>query len=121
MVILSRGDIEKIDPPVSVNFHTVCYWDPVSQTLLKKKENGDTEAATLLGKAKKFLEFNCVEKVNQEEWTMLPIQGYNTTTYKIKLVGDQLVCNCQGFKTNKYCSHCLAVTQYEFIEDYNSK
>lgn len=106
-----------ISPPERVNFRTVAFWEPRSQQLLALKENGDTEAVTLLTKAKKFLEYDCIER-DGENWICKPIKGYNNTTYHIIEMGDTLICDCQGYANKQFCSHCLAVLQFDFIKNY---
>ena len=118
---MKREPVSFTEPPQSLNFHKVMYWHPQSKELLRKKDNGDTTAATMLSKARKFLEFKCIVKKSNCRWECLPIEGYNKTIYTVVCVEDGFICNCQGFFKNKYCSHILAVEQYEYIEEYNQK
>lgn len=111
------------EPPRKVDFHNVMYWEIKSKQLMELKKNGEKSPATMLSKAKKFLEHNCVEKVGNNEWIVKPIKGYNKTTYKIILSPNTNTwsCNCQGFKNLDFCSHILAIKQHEFIETYNER
>ncbi len=121
MVILNREGTEKIEPPQKIDFHRVIYWEPTSQQLLSQKEDGDTESATLLTKSKKFLEFDCIQDAGNGKFKILPIAGYKKTAYLIEDTDSGFKCNCQGFNSNKFCSHVLAVTQFIFIREWNSK
>jgi hypothetical protein len=104
----------KIEPPEKFTFHNVMFWEPHSRQLLEKKKDGSTEAATMLTKAKKFLEFKCIERKGAA-WICKPIKEYNKTTYNIAHEEYGWKCNCQGFANNNICSHIIAVKQFEFI------
>ena len=106
---------EKIQPPEIYTFHNVMFWEPESKKLLRLKQPGQTEAGTLLKKAKSFLEFNCVERITENLFRIKPIPKYNKTTYQV--TWPELSCNCRGFANNKFCSHCLAVRQYVFMRE----
>jgi len=115
--------ITKREPPKELTPQNIMYWCPESQELLKKKKDGDKQSATLLTKAQDFLDYECIEKTGEDEYICKPIEGYNKHTYKLKLTpsGD-FFCTCQGF-THKlkndgkgYCSHCLAVQMYRYLE-----
>jgi hypothetical protein len=108
----------QISPPQVFDYRNVCFWEPESRRLIKLKQDGSKEAATLLSKAKKFLENNCIKRISQQKWHCLPLEGYNSTTYLISFI-DSWDCNCQGFSNNQNCSHILAVKQYEYMEKQN--
>lgn len=110
--------IAEIQPPTKFTYRNVMFWCPESRELVRLKKDGDKTAATLLTKAQKFLEFKCV-KENLNGWAIMPIEGYNKTTHYINM---SMECNCQGFNKKKkdegkgYCSHCLAVEMFKFME-----
>lgn len=62
-------------------------------------------------KAHKLLTLEKVYKVTEGEYRVMPIPGYNTTTYTVKEIMGKLVCTCQK---HHHCSHALAV--FLFIE-----
>jgi len=110
----------QFEPPRNVSFKNVMFWEIKSKELLELKRNGDTQSATLLSKAKKFLEVNSVERIGLSSWKILPIPHYNKTTYTVQDTKEGWICNCQGFSNNNFCSHILAVKQFEFIGRYNN-
>ena len=101
----------KIEPPKEFKPWNVMYWEPKSQELLKQKQDGKTEVATLLNKARDFLENDCIQLAGANKFICKPIAGYNKTTYTIN--DDK--CNCQGYAKNGFCSHCLAVCQFIYM------
>ena len=116
-IIYEKVKPHKIEAPTVYTHHNVMYWEPKSQELLKLKQDGSVQSATLLSKAKDFLLHDCIEKMSDFLYRCKPIKNYNKTTYMISTVNYQYKCNCQGFKQNAYCSHCLAVKQFIFIGD----
>lgn len=114
--------LEIYEPPRELNFKNVMYWETESRQLLELKQNGDKEAATLLTKAKHFLENDCIEQINRKLFIVKPIKNYNKTTYRIKNINDEeFICNCQGFSKNGICSHIIAVKQKIKIDNYKPK
>ena len=113
---------ETFEPPREFTYKNVCYWEPESKKLMVAKSDGDTSAGTLLTKARKFLELNCIVKLSQAKWECRPLKGYNKTTYTIEMINNKLECNCQGYCTKQekgefpICSHIVAVNQLNFIE-----
>ncbi len=69
-------------------------------------------------KVQKFIEHNCVKKT-EEGWEVKPIEGYNHTTHKVKIEGEDLKCSCQGFQKNGDCSHLAAIRAYTFKQQWN--
>lgn len=105
-----------IEAPGVYTYHNVMYWEPKSRELLELKKDGSKTAATILTKSKKFLELNCIKQNCAREYICEPIKGYNKTTYNISISPDgEYSCDCQGFENSKFCSHCLAVKQFIFI------
>lgn len=80
------------------------FYDVQTKTLLKSYKH----------KVRKFLEHDCIEKINYSAYKCNPIPGYNTTTYSITNNGSWS-CNCQGFVKRKTgtCSHIEAIKMYE--------
>ena len=64
-------------------------------------------------KVKKLLELGLIKKESYGVYIVLPIPGYNRTTYTIRQNFTELICNCQGFGKRKYCSHTKAVMIYK--------
>lgn len=62
-------------------------------------------------KAHKLLRLERVYKVTDGEYRIMPILGYNRTTYTVKEIMGKLTCSCQK---HHHCSHMLAV--HLFIE-----
>jgi hypothetical protein len=60
-------------------------------------------------KMKKLIANNCIQYKGQDNWDILPISGYNSTTYRVNFNGEWS-CNCQynALYGNK-CSHIGAV------------
>lgn len=121
-------EIITFEPPREYAPSNIAFWEPISKEL---KQEGSKQSTTLISKAKKFLENNCVRQLSATKWECLPIFRYNKTTYKIRLTIDGWECNCQGFnkKLREFqeghsdiqpiCSHILAVIQNKFIEEKN--
>lgn len=64
-------------------------------------------------KIKKFIENECIEYAGGNTYLCHPIEGYNSTTYKIIRNNGQMECNCQWYTKNKLnCSHIGAVYEY---------
>ena len=120
MSIIKEYPEPTIEQPRHYDFHNVMYWEKDSQLLVKQKQSGEKEAATLLTKAREFLFKNCIVK-REDHFICKPIEGYNKTTYTIRQIGDGFECNCQGFSNNHYCSHILAVRQFIFLEENNAE
>jgi len=115
--------MDKIEPPSEFTFRNVMFWHPESRKLVELKQNGDKKAATILTKSQKFLENDCIEETGvsgvNKRWICKPIEGYNKTTYAILFNGtkDLWICNCQGFDRSGFCSHQLAVKQWEYMHE----
>ncbi len=103
----------------------VIYWEATSKELRMEGRFGKA----LLNKARKFLQNNCINKLNDTRWICMPIKNYNSTEHFIDLKEKGFVCDCQGFnkKEKDYdegnssikpiCSHIVAVKQYCFIKE----
>lgn len=65
-------------------------------------------------KAQKLLRLSRIHKATDGEYLVLPILGYNSTTYVVKEIMGKLTCNCQRGRSGRRCSHMLAV--HLFIE-----
>ena len=107
--------IEK-EEGINLKPQNVMYWEPTSKSLMRISSLGDKTAATMLTKAKKFIESHCIIEQN-DGYICLPLEGYNKTTYTIK----NGACNCQGWSSKQaegqgFCSHVLAVRQYEYLK-----
>lgn len=65
-------------------------------------------------KVLKFLENNCIERVDNH-WICKPIEGYNTRTHTIEDNDGHYSCSCQGYQSKlrkgliPICSHIMAV------------
>lgn len=104
------------EEPQVMTYQNVMFWESESKELLRLKKNGDVKSATLLSKAKKFLENNCIEKISASKWEIKPIKNYNKTTYFVEDTNKGYTCTCQGFSRNSgFCSHILAVKQWIFM------
>lgn len=114
---------EKItyEPPIEITPGNVMYWEEESKKLLKLKKEGSEHVAPYLSKARNFLENGCVVRIGSNSWKVLPIKRYNKTTRFIDQKITGFTCTCQGFKNNEFCSHILAVMQFNFMEAYNEK
>ena len=119
---MNKTDKFTVENPREIHYWNVMFWEPESQELIRLKKNGDKMAATMLTKAETFLMNKCIQKTS-DGFLCKPLEGYNKTTYSIKV--NPFSCNCQGFcsKVKKgepgNCSHILAVKQFIFIEGYN--
>lgn len=113
------------EPPRQVDFHNICFWDAASLQLLKRKRNGDNTATNILGKAKDFLYYNCIEQIGENAWICKPIKGYNKQTLNITKAEGVFRCTCLGYHTKErdegqgYCSHTIATEQFISIDRYN--
>lgn len=107
-------------PPREITPQNVFFWEENSKQLLQLKGAGDRKSGSLLNKAKKFLLSDCVKPAGKNEWDILPIENYNKTIHKVSLGAGGFFCDCQGFRNNGFCSHVLAVKQFEFIGRYNN-
>ena len=70
------------EEPKEITINNVMYWEETSQTL-----RSQSKGKSLLTKAKKFLENNCIQRVAHSLtcWECLPIKDYNKTIYRINL------------------------------------
>ena len=97
----------KFEPPEQLTQKNIIYWSPEAKSLNVPK------GKARLTKAKKFLSLSCI-KLDGENFTCVPIPGYNKTTYN----GTLTECNCQFFQTtNQTCSHILAATMFKEIQE----
>lgn len=60
-------------------------------------------------KTEKILAQGLVKRIVVGLYEVLPIPGYNITTYTIRESYGQLSCNCQGFHKNHRCAHVDAI------------
>ena len=66
-----------------------------------------------LSKARKFNKLKLI-KPGINCYHILPIKGYNKSTYTINIHLGNYKCNCQySIKTGKPCSHILAVSLFK--------
>jgi len=79
-------------------------WD----LLLRELKGGNQ-----LSKARKFNKLKCIAACDHPDiFYILPIEGYNKTTYKVNIKHGK--CNCQyNVRTLKPCSHIMAVLLYQ--------
>jgi hypothetical protein len=79
-------------------------WD----IMLKELKGGNQ-----LSKARKLNKLKCIAKCDHPDlFYILPIKGYNKTTYKVNIKHEK--CNCQyNVRNKKPCSHILAVHLYQ--------
>jgi len=104
-MIIEKKEKPKIiyEKPKYLTKENIIYWSPEYKELKGEYPN-------ICSKAKKFLQEDRVREF-EGYFLVLPISGYNKTTYKVKINPDE--CNCQFFnKTGKTCSHILAVKMY---------
>lgn len=81
----------------------ICYYDKYSEEL----------KGSILSKAKKFVRLNRVQRTGHKHFAVLPIIGYNSSTYEVNFHEDYWTCNCQANRiNNKICSHIIAVSLY---------
>jgi len=120
------------EKPIKYTTKNIRYHEPLSKLLIELKTS---QARSLLAKAKKFLEANCISRspYSYSDWLCKPLKNYNKTSYHIKSTVDGFVCTCQGFqkKLRDYvdgksnvkpiCSHVLAIKQYCFLESKEKK
>lgn len=98
-------EVERIEKPKMLTPNNVCYWIEREGILL-----GDQKS-----KALKFLQNDCIKKIGDNEWVVLPIKNYNVTTHSIK---DEK-CSCQyNRRYEKECSHLTAIKMSQFIEKW---
>lgn len=93
------------------------YWDHIKEEL---------KNPSIYNKAVKFVRAGCVKYDGLNTWLVGPLEGYNTRTYiitKIKNdVGEyEFKCSCQGFNKNALCSHSIAVKLHAGVEQRNKK
>lgn len=80
------------------------YWDAE-----QKRLHGNQEY-----KARRFVELNLVKTTEFSSiFKILPIEGYNSTTYTIEEHAGVYRCNCQFGASGKTCSHVLAVELFK--------
>jgi len=81
---------------------------PTWDLALKELEGGNQ-----LSKARKINKLKLIEQgINC--YYILPIKGYNKSTYTINIQLEDYECNCQySIKTGKLCSHILAVLLFK--------
>jgi len=111
------------EPPRFLTPKNVVYWSPTAQQL---QTDGIKQGKAIITKAKKFNELGLV-KYNSEskDWSILPIPGYNKTTYTVFGTQGHFVCNCQFYNTvskhweHPTCSHIQAVKFWLEIKRYN--
>lgn len=123
------------EPPRIMNTTIVQHHEPTSKNLLEMARDKIANTKTLLTKARKFLENNCIKRTPYSitTWECYPIKYYNKTIYTIRLTESGWLCTCQGFKKRlkdyseghsdikPICSHILAVKQLNFIKEFNKE
>jgi len=117
------NEIETYHKPKKYTPDILVYWEPFTKELVSL---AGKEARPLIAKARRFLEEDCIKRLNPAYWECGPIKGYNKTTYIISHNNAGFMCNCQGFNKRReegttllLCSHILAVKQFEFMEANN--
>jgi len=63
-------------------------------------------------KVKKLLELGRISCLGEARYQVLPIPGYNYTTYNVKEQMGKLMCTCQKGRKGLECSHIVAVRIY---------
>jgi len=122
----------KIEPAEKLDAYNVMHWEPETKRLMRLKANGTPGVATILTKATKIIEQNCLEQTGDspqghERWQCKPLKG-NSLHYTILYRGDNgsYDCDCQGFTTKikqgdvGNCSHIVALKQLKFIKEKNA-
>lgn len=75
---------------------------------------------SILTKARRFCREGCVRPVRGKEgiFKVLPIRGYNMTTYDVNIFLDE--CNCQSNQLHgKICSHLVACYLWDKLRSSN--
>lgn len=118
-MVVSKGDADEVmTPPVTLTPNRLAYWSTTHKQVVTL--DGGKAMVT---KAKKLVDMNLVKPVSDNKWDILPIKGYNSTTYRVTKAqfADSYECNCQGYsKYGDRCSHTVAVKFYEEIEEWNN-
>lgn len=114
-------------PPRKYTPTNVIYWENTSNELRRSGKYG----ISMLNKARKFLQDNSINQIDNTTWVCRPIKDYNKTEHIIIDTKKGMTCDCQGFKKARkdydegnssiipICSHILTVKQYCFIEEKN--
>lgn len=63
-------------------------------------------------KVRKLIELGLISRITDGVYQCLPIPGYNISTYTIKELYGQFICNCQMGRKGRECSHVRAVRIY---------
>jgi len=112
------------EKPLNYTPTNVIYWEETSKELRREGRFG----ISLLNKARKFLQNNCIEQTSNTSWICKPIKEYNKKTYEITSTENKFQCTCQGYKKKfkeysegdsnilPICSHALATIQFCFIQ-----
>ena len=105
--------------------HTIVYKEP--ETITPKNVQYYCEHAkelkhTQIHKARKFVQFDCIEYVGNNQFAVHNLKGYNSNMYFIvqsKAYPNTFECSCQGWQTKHKkgeiieeganCSHVLAL------------
>lgn len=138
MVVLKREGNVKIEPPSEYTKNNVAYWEPESKSLhelkqrLKEKypktpiDDWDDDdqssyqwAQDMLQKVEDILYHDCIKKEGNN-WKFSPLPG-NSKSYILTMSEEGILCDCQGFKQRKKCTHQLALKQILFMEAKNEQ
>lgn len=109
--------------PELLTTKNILYWSKSAKEL---KSDGIRQGSAIIAKAKKLNELNLVKyDTYTHEGYILPIKGYNKTTYKVTTDGYNYACNCQFYNTvsknwlKPSCSHIQALKFYLEIQNWN--
>ena len=104
--------LETYEPPQTLTKYNVIYWCEEYKSL-----EGIKSATAIQTKARKFLQYDCIEET-ETGFICKPIPGYNKTVYHI--INKR--CSCQYNKKEELmCSHLLAMYLYLKLRDWNGK
>ena len=68
---------------------------------------------SVISKARKFNRLNLVKRTGENSFAVLPIPGYNSSTYTVTFEDETGTCNCQANRiNNRVCSHMMAVSLF---------
>jgi len=77
--------------------------------------------STMKTKARKYNKLKLIKNLNENEWIVQKMDGYNKTDYIVRMINGKYTCTCQGFTNNNTCSHVLAVKLFQECHDEKNK
>ena len=114
MIVQVHNKVEEtFEKPKQIIASNIMYYYPKYEQLNNTKCN----------KARKFIEYDCIEQLTPNSWICKAIKGYNKTKYTITLNStNNYECNCQHFtKEGTECSHILALKFKQFQMGWNNE